>query len=58
MGGYRGTREYVYLAMSSFFLTLMVNEDEVYEGEAPFIKKYNDQLESWGIPEWHPPSFS
>lgn len=35
---------------------LMVNEDTWYEGEAPFIKNYNNQLKIRGIPAWDPPS--
>ena len=34
---------------------LMVNENAVYEGPAPFIKQYNQQVNSKGIPPWIPP---
>jgi arylsulfatase len=36
---------------------LMVNEDAVYEGAAPFIENYGAQLQSKGIPEWVPPEY-
>lgn len=35
--------------------SLMVNEDAVYEGVAPFIKNYEKQLKTRGIPDWIPP---
>jgi len=35
-------------------LPLLVNEKASYEGAAPFIKKYNEQLKTRGIPEWKP----
>jgi len=34
---------------------LLVNEDAVFEGIAPFIQGYNDQLKIQGIPQWNPP---
>ncbi|NOR15483.1 MAG: sulfatase-like hydrolase/transferase [Candidatus Aminicenantes bacterium] len=36
---------------------LMVNEEVVYEGVAPFIKNYQKQLQTQGIPDWKPPLF-
>jgi hypothetical protein len=36
---------------------LMVNEDAVYEGIAPYIKNYEELLKTKGIPEWIPPEF-
>ncbi|MFC2156490.1 arylsulfatase [Acidobacteriota bacterium] len=36
---------------------LMVNEDTIYEGTAPYIKNYNRQLEDQGIPDWEPPVY-
>jgi arylsulfatase len=36
---------------------LLVNEDAVYEGSAPFVQGYNDQLKTKGIPRWQPPVF-
>jgi len=38
-------------------LPLLVNEKATYEGHAPFIKNYNEQLETQGIPDWVPPEF-
>lgn len=38
-------------------LPLLVNEKATYEGTAPFIKKYNEQLKTRGIPDWAPPEF-
>jgi len=35
-------------------LPLLVNEKATYEGVAPFIKKYNEQLKTREIPEWKP----
>ena len=35
-------------------LPLLVNEKATYEGVAPFIKNYNEQLKTRGIPEWNP----
>ena len=35
---------------------LMVNElAPVYEGKQPFVKGYEDQLKTRGIPQWKPP---
>jgi arylsulfatase len=35
---------------------LMVNESApVYEGKQPFVKGYEDQLKTRGIPQWKPP---
>jgi arylsulfatase len=38
-------------------LPLLVNEKATYEGAAPFIKKYNGQLITQGIPDWVPPEY-
>jgi arylsulfatase len=39
-------------------LPLLVNEKATYEGPAPFIKNYNEQLQTRGIPDWIPPEYS
>ena len=34
---------------------LLVDEDAVFDGVAPFIQGYNDQLKTQCIPKWRPP---